>query len=726
MDERLKFGADALLLSYARIFFSESRLLGAFVLASTLVVPVQALLGLIGCACTCLCAYFIGMDRESVGKGVYGFNGILTGLALGFFFAPNLQLMFVLLAAAVILTLITVFLNTILYQYCGLPAMSMPLNLAAWLILAASSGIGHLHPHNDSIQAAVLPAGLLPELFDGLLSSLGSVLFQANPLTGIVLAAGLLIWSRIGLVLMVLGFSTAARLQVFLGIDPGSAGGCALSFNHMFAALAVGGIFTVPGPGSLLLSFVAAGVSLIILTGAEFLFPHTLSPLALPFNLAVMLALYTLRLRLHPSLGVRLAPVPPGSPEENLSRHRENLRAWKRWGVAIALPFEGTWAVSQGVDGGITHQGDWRFAYDFEVRGHDGTGFRHQGTSPEDYYAFGLPILAPAAGTVYSIRGNVADNEIRGINTVDNWGNYIVIEHARDYYSCLAHLKQSSIRVKPGDQVAKGEPIALCGNSGRSLVPHLHFQMQMSPLIGAPSLSFEFQNIMVARRGRERFAATAMLEQGDAVSNVVPCAEYGRYFPYAVGSGWPFRFRYRENEKAEMWEMGVDFYGNVFLASYPSVTKLYFLLADGLLTVKKIEGNRNTGLFFFGCLIADLPLIEIDGGVAWTSVEPADYALWPVIGKLFDVFSLFGFALRQKIDTRSIKTPDGLIVATRSKIMLQTPVGLIPLRRQAEGELVFRKDQGLVSARAGRRELQLTQRTICARTSTAICSSGAS
>ena len=41
-----------------------------------------------------------------------------------------------------------------------------------------------------------------------------------------------------------------------------------------------------------------------------------------------------------------------------------------------------------------------------------------------------------------------------------------------------AHFKQNSIKVKKGMQVKAGTLLGLCGNSGHSSEPHLHFHVQ--------------------------------------------------------------------------------------------------------------------------------------------------------------------------------------------------------------------------------------------------------
>lgn len=39
-------------------------------------------------------------------------------------------------------------------------------------------------------------------------------------------------------------------------------------------------------------------------------------------------------------------------------------------------------------------------------------------------------------------------------------------------------MKKGSVKVAVGDTVSKGQVVALCGNSGNSTEPHLHFQLQ--------------------------------------------------------------------------------------------------------------------------------------------------------------------------------------------------------------------------------------------------------
>ncbi|MFI5114537.1 MAG: M23 family metallopeptidase [Terriglobales bacterium] len=55
-------------------------------------------------------------------------------------------------------------------------------------------------------------------------------------------------------------------------------------------------------------------------------------------------------------------------------------------------------------------------------------------------------------------------------------GNCIVIDHGQGLLTLYLHL--SKLRVKEGDQVAKGQPIALSGGTGRATGPHLHLAVR--------------------------------------------------------------------------------------------------------------------------------------------------------------------------------------------------------------------------------------------------------
>lgn len=75
----------------------------------------------------------------------------------------------------------------------------------------------------------------------------------------------------------------------------------------------------------------------------------------------------------------------------------------------------------------------------------------------------GTPILATGPGRVEAA-GYEGQNGYR-----------VSIDHGYGYRSVYCHL--SKLQVKPGDQVKRGQVVALSGNTGRSSGPHLHYTL---------------------------------------------------------------------------------------------------------------------------------------------------------------------------------------------------------------------------------------------------------
>ncbi|HEY9235691.1 MULTISPECIES: M23 family metallopeptidase [Phenylobacterium] len=96
--------------------------------------------------------------------------------------------------------------------------------------------------------------------------------------------------------------------------------------------------------------------------------------------------------------------------------------------------------------------------------------------------AAGVDVLAAAAGTVARLRDGVPDISIRerGKAAVNGQecGNGVVISHGDGWETQYCHLAQGSVKVKVGDQVAAGAPIAKVGLSGQTEYPHVHLTVR--------------------------------------------------------------------------------------------------------------------------------------------------------------------------------------------------------------------------------------------------------
>ncbi len=86
----------------------------------------------------------------------------------------------------------------------------------------------------------------------------------------------------------------------------------------------------------------------------------------------------------------------------------------------------------------------------------------------------GTNIFAARGGTVFAVASR---NYRGGLDTTRHGAgaNVVQILHDDGTFAVYAHLNRSSIRVRPGDRVSRGEYIADSGNTGFSTGPHLHF-----------------------------------------------------------------------------------------------------------------------------------------------------------------------------------------------------------------------------------------------------------
>ncbi len=155
--------------------------------------------------------------------------------------------------------------------------------------------------------------------------------------------------------------------------------------------------------------------------------------------------------------------------------------------TALRLPFDGPWFVFWG--GRTIKENyhavakDQRFAYDF-VQTKAGTSHSGDGRSNDQYHCWEKPIRAPGSGTVVAAVDGIDDNEPGTMNPSQPVGNHVILDHGNGEYSFLAHLKKGTVKVETGNRVASGDLLGLCGNSGNSSEPHLHYHLQTTAEFG--------------------------------------------------------------------------------------------------------------------------------------------------------------------------------------------------------------------------------------------------
>ncbi len=136
---------------------------------------------------------------------------------------------------------------------------------------------------------------------------------------------------------------------------------------------------------------------------------------------------------------------------------------------------------------GLRDFGCGRLTYD----GHRGTDFQLRDLAR---MKAGVPVLSAASGVVVAVRDEMVDTGKRGYDAAGKTdralGNAVVLEHVGGWTTFYGHLRQGSVRVRPGDRVAQGQKLGEVGLSGNTEFPHLHFEVRrkgavIDPFTGA-------------------------------------------------------------------------------------------------------------------------------------------------------------------------------------------------------------------------------------------------
>ncbi|OFY22379.1 MAG: peptidase M23 [Bacteroidetes bacterium GWF2_29_10] len=85
----------------------------------------------------------------------------------------------------------------------------------------------------------------------------------------------------------------------------------------------------------------------------------------------------------------------------------------------------------------------------------------------------GVDFVAPTGTPIYATGDGVI---MYNDNSLSGYGKVVVINHGYGYKTLYAHM--SSLKVKPGQKVKRGEIIGTVGSSGLSTGPHLHYEIR--------------------------------------------------------------------------------------------------------------------------------------------------------------------------------------------------------------------------------------------------------
>jgi urea transporter/murein DD-endopeptidase MepM/ murein hydrolase activator NlpD len=618
--------SGALINSYSSLFFSNNPWMGTIILVISFFNPEAGLAGLASCMVSIMLARMAHLHQDAVISGFLNYNSLLLGIGLGTFYDLNAALWLLIVAGSALTLFLTIGFWGIFRKY-GLPVLSIPFILTFWIIMLSTREFSFIAVSTKNIYwlNEMYAAGgndlihffeffennTLPHTVNTYLRAMSAVVFQNNIFAGILLSIGLFIYSRIAFSLSILAYLS---LMIFSKVTGAYAEGINyyhLGTNFMMMAIASGGFFTIPSAASYLWSLLCIPIAAILVSGlSQWLLPFSLPVFSLPFCIIIWTFLFFLMNRTKEKF-LFLTRIQLFSPEKNLYAFTNGKqRLSGRNFFPFQLPFLGNWVVSQGYDGKITHKGEWSKALDFVVLDEEMKTYKNNGMLCEDYHCYGKPVLAPADAYVVETIDYIEDNPIGTVDTKLNWGNTIVLNHLPGLYTKFSHLQKFSIKVKKGDYIKKGDLMALVGNSGRSPEPHLHFQVQTTPFIGAKTLACPFSVFKnQLNKNIEVFSTPA---EGNIIANPEIChpiREALRFQP-----GWVGKFLVRDEKDStweETWECSTDAYNQTYLFCKEKNATAYFQSGDAEFLFLSFYGNKKSllHLFFLGAFRI-LPFFE--------------------------------------------------------------------------------------------------------------------
>lgn len=290
-----------------------------------------------------LTAMFLKSDKGMIAAGLFGFNGVLTAVAIVFYCETAFDVIdvswwriasYVVIGAA-FSTVITAALGAML-AHLNVPPLTAPFVLASWLFVAGTHFSpallpGHIEPPPAAEAAQNTPAEAVKNIADnytfatwwqGAGKGFGEIFFQDGVIAGYLILLGILVNSRIGALMALVGalisilvaeLLHARETQIHLGM---------FSYSAILTAIALGGQFYILTWRSFLYTIFGVVITTWLYAALDSVFaPLHLSPYTAPFVLATWLML------MPKDSFAGLIPVPPAeatTPEDNLRRYRES------------------------------------------------------------------------------------------------------------------------------------------------------------------------------------------------------------------------------------------------------------------------------------------------------------------------------------------------------------------------------------------------------------------
>lgn len=235
-----------------------------------------------------------GADSESVNQGLYGYNSVLSGIALSLFLSGN-ERWIIALAGSAITAIITAAMFHLI-RPIGIPILTFPYIVLTWFLLLTAYRLvsfkisPELTPQSLSHWTLTIKGEM--HWIDAFINGYGQIFFLDHTLSGILLFIAIF-WAGWRLGLYAIIGNTAASLTAYgLGGEHHLISLGLYGYNAILSIIAVSIVFKENKRQGLLIGLIAACLTVPVTASVvTWLLPYGLPPLTMPFVLSTWIFL---------------------------------------------------------------------------------------------------------------------------------------------------------------------------------------------------------------------------------------------------------------------------------------------------------------------------------------------------------------------------------------------------------------------------------------------------
>jgi len=202
------------------------------------------------------------------------------------------------------------------------------------------------------------------------------------------------------------------------------------------------------------------------------------------------------------------------------------------------------------------------------------------------------------------------------------------------------------------------------GNSGRSPLPHLHFQVQEEPFIGSKTKDYPIANYILHHNGKRRLVTNGKPKTNEVVCGISKTNTLAKAFNFIPGQTISFELiTANQLNHTVDWEIKSDMYNSTFIVCKSTDAKVYFKNDGSIFSFTHFSGNKDSLLYQFYLAAYKISLgyyhkLEVKDTFPLTAFKTG------VIRFLHDIVSPFHFFLKGRFNLKYVKFEDDLSTST--------------------------------------------------------------